>query len=135
MKKTVFKLSSDKELTDDKLQEFMSAHAKQASEHKRLQDAYENDYEILHQGKKPAWKPDNRIVVNFAKYIVDTMNGFFVGQPIKITADEEKIANYIELLDQYNDQDDNNAELSKICSIFGYGYDMMTLFLKNQENL
>lgn len=124
MKKAVFKLSSDKELTDDKLQEFMSAHANQAAEHKRLQDAYENDYEILHRGKKPAWKPDNRIVVNFAKYIVDTMNGFFIGQPIKITADEEKIANYIELLDQYNDQDDNNAELSKICSIFGYGYEM-----------
>lgn len=30
----------------------------------------------------------------------------------------------MEYLDQYNDQDDNNAELSKICSIFGKGYEM-----------
>ena len=27
-------------------------------------------------------------------------------------------------LDQYNDQDDNNAELSKICCIYGKGYEM-----------
>lgn len=37
---------------------------------------------------------------------------------------EEAIEDYVEFLDQYNDQDDNNAELSKICSIFGKGYEM-----------
>ena len=36
----------------------------------------------------------------------------------------EAVAKYVEFLDQYNDQDDNNAELSKICSIFGKGYEM-----------
>ena len=34
------------------------------------------------------------------------------------------IKKYVELLDQYNDQDDNNAELSKICCIYGKGYEM-----------
>ena len=34
------------------------------------------------------------------------------------------VSNYIDFLDQYNDQDDNNAELSKICSIYGKGYEM-----------
>ena len=53
------------------------------------------------------------------------------GKPIKITADDgnEGIADYVEFLDQYNDQDDNNAELSKICSIFGYGYEMYYVWL------
>ncbi|MFR9064201.1 MAG: phage portal protein [[Clostridium] scindens] len=76
------------------------------------------------QEPKPKWKPDNRIAVNFAKYIVDTMNGFFIGIPIKITSDDEKVNEYVEMLDQYNDQDDNNAELSKLCDIFGKGYEM-----------
>ena len=64
--------------------------------------------------------------MNFAKYIVDTMNGFFIGNPIKLNVDDgnETIKRYVELLDQYNDQDDNNAELSKICSIYGHGYEM-----------
>src|SRR5699024_2181482 len=72
----------------------------------------------------PAYKPDNRIAVNFAKYITDTMNGFFLGNPIKLQSDDEAVLNYVELLDQYNNQDDNNAELSKTCSIFGSGYEM-----------
>ena len=33
----------------------------------------------------------------------------------------EAVAKYVEFLDQYNAQDDNNAELSKISSIFGMG--------------
>lgn len=54
------------------------------------------------------------------------MNGFFIGNPIKLNVDDgnETIKRYVELLDQYNDQDDNNAELSKICSIYGHGYEM-----------
>lgn len=52
------------------------------------------------------------------------MNGFFIGIPIKLQCDDEKVSKYVEFLDQYNDQDDNNAELSKICSIYGKGYEM-----------
>ena len=53
------------------------------------------------------------------------MNGFFIGIPIKVMCDEDKaVADYVEFLDQYNDQDDNNAELSKMCSIYGKAYEM-----------
>ena len=63
-------------------------------------------------------------MVNFPKYIVDTMNGFFVGNPIKIMAEDSAVSDFVEYIDQYNDQDDNNAELSKICSIYGHGFEM-----------
>lgn len=132
----MFRLSNSKELTDKRLNEFMKQHAQLVtSRYKKLQDAYRSNYRILHEKKKPAWKPDNRIVVNFAKYIVDTMNGYFIGQPIKITVDDgnDKVAKYIELLDQYNDQDDNNAELAKTCSIFGKGHEMY--FVDDRGNI
>lgn len=123
----MFRLSEDKELTDVRLSNFIQRHANiVTSRFEPLQAAYRTDYEILHQAVKPEWKPDNRIAVNFAKYIVDTMNGYFIGRPIKTTVDDgdEAVANYVELLDQYNDQDDNNAELSKTCSIYGRGYEI-----------
>ena len=63
-------------------------------------------------------------MVNFAKYIVDTFNGFFIGVPIKVSSKKKEIDDYINMLDKYNDQDDNNAELSKICSVFGKGYEL-----------
>lgn len=121
----MFRLPSDEELTPEKLGKFLWKHnAEIAFRYQRLFKAYMTDYPIFHQVPKPDWKPDNRIAVNFAKYIVDTMNGFFIGIPIKITSEDEKVNNYVEMLDQYNDQDDNNSELSKLCDIFGKGYEM-----------
>lgn len=127
MRKEIYRISPEEELTDAKLSQFIARHAAESAfRYKQLQDAYETDFPIFHEPKKPEWKPDNRIAVNFAKYIVDTMNGYFIGNPVKITVDggEESIEKYVEFLDQYNDQDDNNAELSKICSIYGKGYEM-----------
>ena len=124
----LFRLPSEEELTDNKLNEFIAKHnAECAFRFKHLKDAYETDYQIFHQKPKPDYKPDNRIAVNFAKYMVDTFNGYFIGNPIKISVDGDAAGNikkYVELLDQYNDQDDNNAELSKICCIYGKGYEM-----------
>lgn len=121
----MFRLSKSTEMTETLLQEFLNEHAAEVeNRYKKLLAAYESDHDILHQAEKPNNKPDNRIVVNFPKYIVDTMNGFFIGNPIKVTAEDKAVAEYIEYLDQYNDQDDNNAELSKIMSIYGKGYEM-----------
>lgn len=121
----MFRYPRDKELTEEKLCEFIQKHKQDINtRYKTLHDAYTSNHEILNYPPKPKYKPDNRIVVNFPKYITDTMNGFFIGNPIKIVADDEETAAFVEYIDQYNDQDDNNSELSKICSIFGCGYEM-----------
>lgn len=78
----LFRLPSEEELTDNKLNEFIAKHnAECAFRFKHLKDAYETDYQIFHQKPKPDYKPDNRIAVNFAKYMVDTFNGYFIGNP------------------------------------------------------
>ena len=121
----MFRLARDTEMTLTLLSEFLTKHAHEVkNRYEPLYNAYTSDHEILHDPAKPKYKPDNRVVVNFPKYIVDTMNGFFVGNPIKIIAEDEVVANYVEYLDRYNDQDDNNAELAKICSIYGKGNEM-----------
>lgn len=120
-------------MTTELLQEYITKHKDQMSQYKELLDAYTNDYPIFKLDVKPDWKPDNRLAVNFAKYITDTMNGFFIGVPIKISHYDKEVNEYLNLVDQYNDQDDNNAELSKICSIFGHGYEM--LFIDEQSNI
>lgn len=121
----MFRLPRETEMTLPLLQEFLDKHKRQVdNRYEKLYDAYTSNHDILHQAAKPKYKPDNRIVVNFPKYIVDTMNGFFIGNPVKVVADDSKVAEFVEYLDQYNDQDDNNAELSKICSIYGRGFEM-----------
>ena len=121
----MFRIPKETELTLVLLQEFLDKHRREVNDrYQRLQDAYTSNHEILRQRAKPEYKPDNRIVVNFPKYIVDTMNGFFLGNPIKVISDDNNVSEFVEYLDQYNDQDDNNAELSKLCSIFGHGFEM-----------
>ena len=112
-------------MTPDILAEYIAkAKAQVAMRYKPLGDAYKGVYPILSQKAKPQYKPDNRLVVNFAKYIVDTFNGFFIGNPVKTTCDETAIAEIVEQVQNMNDQDDNNAELAKLTSIYGKAYEM-----------
>lgn len=121
----MFRLSKDTEMTEILLSEFLNEHRQEVNDRfAKLYDAYKTKHEILDYPAKPSYKPDNRIVVNFPKYIVDTTNGFFIGNPIKTVADDEAVSDFVDYIDQYNDQDDNNAELSKLCCIFGKGYEM-----------
>lgn len=121
----IFRLPEKTEMTLDVLRDILGWHKDAVdTRYKKLNAAYISDHDILHAPEKPSCKPDNRIVVNFPKYVVDTMNGFFIGNPVKTTTDDETVSQFVEYLEQYNNQDDNNAELSKTCSIFGHGYEM-----------
>lgn len=121
----LFVMSRDEELNADILQKFIGKHKKLITDrYNKFYEAYINNYPILNLKDKEAWKPDNRITVNLAKYIVDTFNGFFIGVPIKLTSKNKAVAEYINMLNSYNDQDDNNAELSKIMSLYGKGYEL-----------
>ncbi|NBI08232.1 phage portal protein [Senegalia massiliensis] len=112
-------------MTEELLLELIDKHKAYHERYERLKKMYKHEHEILDLPKKEAYKPDNRLVVNYAKYIVDTLNGFFIGVPIKIKHDKKEINDYLEFIDKFNDQDDNNAELSKLCSIYGHAYEMI----------
>lgn len=118
-------ISDDEDMTITKLGELIAKHKNLiTNRYKVLKDAYMNMYPNLTWQDKEDWKPDNRVTVNFAKYLVDTFNGYFIGIPIKVQSDDKKVTDYLDMLDSYNDIEDNNAELSRICSIYGKGYEM-----------
>ena len=121
----MIRIPKESEMTLSLLQELLAEHRQEAEKrYKRLSDYYIGKHDILTAKAKPQYKPDNRIVVNFPKYIVDTFNGFFIGNPIKVVAKDEAVSDFVEYIEKYNDQDNNNSELSKICSIYGKGYEM-----------
>ncbi|MFR1698786.1 MAG: phage portal protein [Anaerovoracaceae bacterium] len=121
----MFRLANDEILDAVTLAEFIEKH-RILKDHRYipLMAAYRTNYPIFTQPPKPEFKPDKRIAVNFAKYIVDTMNGFFIGIPVKVMSNDEAVSDYVQFLDAYNNQDDQNAELSKLCDIYGKAYEM-----------
>lgn len=121
----MFIVEKNTDITLDKIAEFIEQHKTTHERYDRLERTYEGDHDILHEEAKERYKPDNRLVVNYAKYITDTLNGFFMGVPVKVTHNSDEINSYLELVNKMNNQDDNDAELSKLCSIYGHAYEML----------
>lgn len=121
-----FILPAEEELTGELLAEFIQQHKVLNTRYKELRDLYQGEHSILTQDTyKPEYKPDNRIVVNYAKYLADTFNGYFIGIPVVTNIDSEQASEYIQFLEAYNNLDDHNAELSKKCDIYGHGYELL----------
>lgn len=56
-------------------------------------------------------KPDNRLTINLPKKLVDTFNGFFIGDPIQVKYVSGKDGQ------QSNSDDDINAEINDWCNV------------------
>ena len=124
----MFRVPKDTVMTIELLAEYIGKHKRLVNERlQKLQDAYENKYDIFDLTKIPKkqpYKPDNRISVNYAKLIVNTFNGFFMGVPVKITVKEnseraDKISAFIEEIDRKNHLDNKNREIAKKSDILG----------------
>jgi SPP1 family phage portal protein len=125
----VYRIKREQPITLDILNKLISDHAQQIRlRDSILKDAYETKYDILDITKYPKkdyWKPDNRLAVNFAKRLTDTFVGFFAGIPAQISAENETINKYLQLVNAYNDIDDHDAELAKLTDEFGRAYEML----------
>lgn len=86
------------------------------------ENLYLSDHKILHAIAKDTWKPDNRLVINYAKYIVDMFNGYFIGIPVTVSHDDQVISDYVNDFRKYNDMEDSESELSKLVDIFGHAF-------------
>src|SRR5690625_1365730 len=120
-------MDPDQELTEDLLNEFLDKFSGRLPRYKKLKGMYMGDHPILYEEDKPNGKPDNRLVVNFAKYIVDTLNSYFIGIPVKTVHPDPDVAEKMRIIAKRNSQNDNNAELSKMCSIYGHAYEFLWL--------
>lgn len=123
-------MDASTEFSTTLIQKTIAEHKESIQGYKELQNFYLGNHAILSQTPKEQYKPDNRLVVNFAKYIVDTFNGYFIGNPVSMFHENKTVNDYLAYIDGYNDQLDNNAELSKICSIYGHGFELVF----NDEN-
>lgn len=121
----LYRLPIEEELSLEIIAKFAKQHLSDVTEiYEPLLAAYLTQYPIFDADEKPAYKPDNRLAVNFAKFITDTMQGFFMGVPVKISSTDEKINAYLDEVNGYNDVDDVNAEEFKLAAIFGRGYEL-----------
>ena len=89
----------------------------------KLWDYYDNQHAI-EQRPMDDNKPNNKLAHGYCKYITDTITGYFMGINIKYGSDNEEYLKAFNEIIEDNFEEDENFELAKKASIFGYAVEM-----------
>ena len=116
----------DREPTPELIKKLIEYHEQRnLPRYQMLQDYYEGYNRILNRTKEDKTKPNNRLVSGYPSYIVDLMQGYFVGKPITYTSSNKEMMEEIQDIFNYNDEQDENSELAKMCGIKGRAYEVV----------
>lgn len=97
---------------------------------KRLKDYYDGEHDIKAR-EMDEGKPNNKLIHNYASYIVDIMQGYFIGSPVVYSSKDEALMEELQTIFDYNDEQDENSEIARLTGIYGKGYEIVYL----DENL
>lgn len=118
----MFRLESSEQLTPEVIRELIvKFRGEELPRLKKLKDYYMNKTAILKRIQKDCSKPNNKVVHPYAQYITDTLTGYFVGEPITYSSNED--INSLKMIFEYNDEQDENMSLAKDCSIYGRAWE------------
>lgn len=117
--------SADKPITLTLAEEYIRQHEERFPRYIYLENLYKGFHDVYKQPEKPDWKPDNRLAVNFPRYITDTFLGFGYGVPIKKSHPDDTIAQAINDFERENEIADHEYELARKCCIYGHAFEYL----------
>lgn len=116
----------DAEPTPELIKKLIEHHEqKNLKRYQMLQNYYEGYNNILLRTKDDKSKPNNRLVSGYPSYIIDLMQGYFIGKPVTYTSSDKDLIAEIQDIFNYNDEQDENSELAKMCGIKGRAYEII----------
>lgn len=103
--------------------DLVSRHQRLIPYYDKLEDLYLGSTAILKKGAKEDGKSDQRLSVNYAKYIVDTETGFFNGHDTQFQYQgNDDLNDALNLWLRLNNSGSLFNRQSTLCSIFGHSY-------------
>ena len=103
--------------------EYIKLHETRLQRYRYLENLIKGFHDIYNQPEKESWKPDNRLAVNFPRYITETFLGYAYGIPIKKSHPKEKIEEAIRLFEDNNEITDHEYELFKAACVYGHAWE------------
>lgn len=113
--------------SDELLNYCIQEHKKTLGRLEKLSNYYDGDQAINDRKKENESAPNNKVLINHAKYVVDMNVGFMVGNPIAYASGNDIDISVI--TDEYDRVDivSHDTELEKDLSTFGIGYELIYL--------
>lgn len=119
------KCDTDKEINMDLVNAYIKKHEERLPRYEYLEKLYEGFHNVFKLPEKEGWKPDNRLAVNFPKYITDVFLGFVFGIPVKRTHEDEAVSEAIANFDKQNDIAEHDFEMAKKVCKYGHAFEYM----------
>ena len=127
-------LNTIEELTEKVIKRIIETHRSSVLPRlQNLENYYNANNAIKNRVISDTSKPNNKIANAYASYITDTLVGYFIGEPITYTANDDVLLQDLQMILEHNDEADENAELAKNASIYGVAYEM--LYLSEEDNM
>ena len=104
-------------ITPQLIEGYINKHESKFKRYEYLENLYRGFHDVYRQPEKENWKPDNRLAVNFPRYITDTFLGYAYGVPIKCTAPEDSEDERLAEFYRNNEMNDHDSEMAKMCCI------------------
>lgn len=112
------------------VQSYMDEHKSAVRRLRYLKAMYEGYHDILRAPDKEAWKPDNRLVVNFPKYITSISLGYGYGIPVGKRFEDERVDESIHQIEKRNHISDHENRLFKAVMQMGHAWEF---FYQNER--
>lgn len=118
----MYQVPKDTPITAELIKKVIDFNEKRRARFDQL-DQYYLGQQLILSREKPDTLFNNKVMVNHAKYIVDTTTGYLLGNPVDYQVNDN--VNIEPLLDAYKAQTMENTdfELAKGCGIFGMNYE------------
>lgn len=116
---------ADKPLTASVIKKFIDADVSENARKIKLHEYYRGNHAITKRTYSDANKPNNKVVNPYARYITTLMTGYFIGEPIAYTSENEVMLETLQELYGYSDEPSVNKDLAKNQSIFGVAFEIM----------
>ena len=88
-----------------------------------LKNYYDGKHDILRRELEES-KPNNKLIHNYGSYIVDILQGYFIGNPVVYSGDEGLLEE-LKAINEYNDEQDHNSDLARDMGIFGTAVEIL----------
>lgn len=122
---------ADEPITMELVNECIRQHEERLQRYNYLENLYKGFHNIFTIPEKENWKPDNRLAVNFPKYITDAFMGFGYGIPIKKNHPDANVNEKIKEFDRRNGMIDHEFEMIKNVCKFGHAFEY---FFQDEES-
>lgn len=133
-------------ITDQIITDLIKEHQQtKLPRYQMLMKYYKAKHEILNRTNNDPVAPNNKLVNDYPGYIVDTVQGYFIGIPVQYaTETDERFLDDLSNIFEDNNEADHNAEIAKCMGIYGEAFELLYmnqnsevrfLRLKNEETL